>query len=79
MAVGMVETLALLTTVGSWLLDDALLVGLAALADAAAIGVGASDTHEPTVNLFTWESKPHLRGDRSSREPRRRGENGTRS
>jgi hypothetical protein len=30
MAVGMVETLALLTTVGSWLLDHAWLVGLAA-------------------------------------------------
>ena len=53
-AVGMLETLALLTTAAWWLLDHAWLVGLASLADLAMIAVWAIWINPINHRVNSW-------------------------
>jgi anthrone oxygenase-like protein len=54
MAVGALETFALLTTLAWWLLDHGWLVGLAALADAAMIGIWAIGINPINQRVNRW-------------------------
>jgi hypothetical protein len=53
-AVGALETLALLTTAAWWVLDHGWLVGLAALADAAMIGIWAIWINPINQQVNSW-------------------------